>query len=191
VYTNSPNPRQENAAFMRWRDMTQNAERFDFMQFQNHDQRQAFQVLNFATGFSYFVEESNGNPTSCTLQKLNGPMIQECLFANATKVGTGFIGGSYPVDFWHEMGTDSAGGPFFLDATLQSNTPQPVPVEVRQVMFPPMGGMMFPPFFELIQFWNYNTAAINSTLFATPSLCHGLEISEGIVDVRRPWMGKL
>jgi hypothetical protein len=83
VYTNSPNPQQENSAFMRFRDMNQQAERFDFMMFQDHSQRQAYQVLNFATGFSYFVEEQMGQPVSCTLQKLNGPMNTECLFTKS------------------------------------------------------------------------------------------------------------
>jgi len=157
---------------MRFRDMSQNAERFDFMMFHDHGQREAYQVVNFATGFSYFVEEEMGQPTSCTLQKVNGPMNQECLFTNATKVGSGFVGGSFAVDFWHEQGWDNENAPFFLDATLQSNTAQPVPVEVRQVFLSSQPNQ--PPFFSLTQFWNYVAAPQNSTLFVTPSICHGL-----------------
>jgi len=184
VYTNNPDPRQDNAAFMRWRDMGQQAERFDFMSFQNHGQREAYQILNFATGFSYFVQESQGQPQTCTLSKLTGPMIQECLFANATKRGSGFVGGSFAVDFWHEEGTDFQGAPFFMDATLQSNTASPVPVEVRQVFFQKDPRM--PPFFELIQFWNYVPGTVNSTLFQTPSICHALPV-QGEFVVGKPF----
>jgi len=163
---------------MRYRDMTQNAERFDIMMFHDHSQRTAFQILNFQTGFSYFVEESMGNPTSCTLQKLPGPMMPECLFTNATKIGSAFVGQSYPVDFWHEQGTDEQNAPFFLDATLQSGTPQPVPVQVRQLFFG--SNPMDPPFFVLTQFWNYQAGTVNSTLFETPSVCHGVEVSPNL-----------
>jgi len=179
IYTNSPNPEQENIAMMRFRDMTQNAERFDFMQFHNHNQRDAYQILDFTNGISYFVQEQNGQPQSCTLQKLSGTMQQECLFSNATKTGTGYVGGTFAVDFWHEQGIDEFNAPFFLDATLQSNTPSPIPVEIRQVFL--SGNMNQPPFFSMIQFWNYQAGTVNSTLFVTPSLCHGLDISDGVI----------
>jgi len=179
IYTNSPNPQQENVAMMRWRDMTQMAERFDFMLFHNHQQRQAFQILDFNGGISYFVEEQMGNPTSCTLQKLSGTMQQECLFANATKVGSGFAGGTFAVDFWHEQGVDNQNAPFFLDATLQSNAPAVIPIQIRQVFL--NNSPMQMPFFSLVQFWNYQAGTVNSTLFVVPSLCHGMEVS-GVIE---------
>jgi len=176
IFTNSPNPQQENVAFMRWRDMTQNAERFDFMMFHDHSQRQAFQILNFANGISYFVEEQAGQPQSCTLMKLPGPMQQECLSANATQRGSGFVGASFAVNFWHEDGIDRVGGPMFIDITLAANTPSPVPIESRHVYF--SQNRFEPPFFELKQFWNFQAGTVNSTLFQVPSLCNGQEISD-------------
>jgi len=160
---------------MRWRDMTQNAERFDFMMFQDHNQREAFQILNFANGISYFVQENQGQPVSCTLMKLPGPMNQECLSANATQRGSGFVGASFAVNFWHEQGTDRVGGPMFIDITLAANTPSPVPIESRHVYF--SQNQFQPPFFELRQFWNFQAGTVNSTLFQVPTLCNGQDVS--------------
>lgn len=152
-------PRFKNVDYTKvYVDAAQKKERVDFFDiaYGFHHVSRGFVILDYASGYEYFVEGDH-----CRTAKLTGSFRKQCLATNAGFVGSATLGGSLDVDHYNE--TVATGGKADIFLAKGKDTPVQVVFASEKV------GVVFQ------QFWNFKAGAVNSGEFSPPATCNNTD----------------